>query len=202
MSTIDWPLLINWIVSGLIGLVFGVISAWIAYRYERKRDDIAWQREKEKLQQQHRHDQELLEIQFEQKIKELEQQLTREQTSQLRERLIQGIDNPQKTIETLQHSQVYIRSGGIKICVSPEPLRHIAAEFRQVSSESQDMLTRLQSKMANLNNDWEGMKAQPFYKEWEELVNTTSRQINILEDIAQQLINISEQFELDDSEIL
>ncbi len=49
---IDSSTIVNLIISGLIAFVFGALSTWITYKNERKRDDIAWEREKEKLQQQ------------------------------------------------------------------------------------------------------------------------------------------------------
>ena len=200
MPTIDWALLINWIVSGFIGFVFGMISAWISYRYERKRDDIAWQREREKLQEQHRHDLELLEKQFQQKMIELEQQLARERTSQLRNRLTQGIDNAQETIENLQRSRSYVR-GGMLLRVTPEFLRSIAAEFEKSASAVQELLALLQNKMTSLNDEWEGITEQPLYEEWEEFVGITLRQVGILEDIAHQFVILYERFRDVDSDL-
>jgi hypothetical protein len=49
--TTNWATLINWIVTGLLGVIFGAASAWVAYRYQRKRDDIKWKREKEQRQE-------------------------------------------------------------------------------------------------------------------------------------------------------
>jgi WXG100 family type VII secretion target len=200
VPTIDWALLINWIVSGFIGFVFGMISAWISYRFERKRDDIAWQREREKLQEQHRHDLELLEKQFQQKIIELQEQLAREQTSQLRNRLLQGIDNAQETIETLQRSRSYVR-GGVLLRVTPEFLRSIAAEFEKSASAVQELLALLQNKMTSLNDVWEGITEQPLYEEWEEFVRITLRQVGILEGIAHQLVILYERFRDVDSDL-
>jgi WXG100 family type VII secretion target len=177
-----------------------MISAWISYRYERKRDDIAWQREREKLQEQHRHDLELLEKQFQQKIIELEQQLAREQTSQLRNRLTQGIDNAQETIENLQRARSYVR-GGVRLRVTPEFLRSIAAEFEESASAVQKLLALLQNRMTSLNDEWEGITEQPLYEEWEEFVRITLRQVGILENIAHELVILYERFRDVDSDL-
>jgi len=48
MTSIDIATLVNLIASGFIGFCFGAISTWLKYRYDRKRDDIAWEREKKK----------------------------------------------------------------------------------------------------------------------------------------------------------
>lgn len=45
----DLPALLNLIFSGIIAFIFGTLSTWLTYRNERKRDDLLWEREKEKL---------------------------------------------------------------------------------------------------------------------------------------------------------
>ncbi len=80
MPSLDISTLVNWMVSGFIGLIFGLVTAWVTHRYQRKRDDIAWEREKEKLQEQFEHEKRLLELQFQQRLKELEE-LSSEQRS-------------------------------------------------------------------------------------------------------------------------
>jgi hypothetical protein len=40
---------LNLILSAFIAFAFGTLSAWITYRYQRKRDDSLWEHEKEKL---------------------------------------------------------------------------------------------------------------------------------------------------------
>lgn len=106
MGQVDWALLTNWIISGLIGLLFGLIGGWVTYRFDRNRDDIAWQREKQKIQDDWRHQKELLEVQFGQRLKELELQLKREENERLREALLKGVDNPIETIDTLTRAKV------------------------------------------------------------------------------------------------
>lgn len=106
MGQIDWALLIHWVTSGFIGLVFGIIGGWVTYRRDRTRDDIAWQREKQRFQEDWQHQKELLEIQFEQRLKELELQFSREENERLRSTLLQGVDNPIATIDNLQRARV------------------------------------------------------------------------------------------------
>ena len=76
MSQIDWPTLMNWIISGIIGAIFGIIGTWIAHRFARKRDDINWQR----------------------KLEEQKRQLILEQQQQskerLREQILKDVNNP------------------------------------------------------------------------------------------------------------
>ncbi len=135
MATIDFPTIINWIGSGFIGLIFGVVGAWVAYRYERKRDDISWEREKEKLQQQFTHDRDILELQFQQRIIELEKQLSEQQRSQIREDLTKGLDKPEETINNLQRFETQAKK--YKIMASPSHLLALAALISQATNQIQ-----------------------------------------------------------------
>ena len=42
---------LNLILSAFVAFAFGTLSAWITYRYQRKRDDRLWEHEKEKLRE-------------------------------------------------------------------------------------------------------------------------------------------------------
>jgi hypothetical protein len=108
MPAIDTSTLVNWLVSGLIGLVLGFASAWVTHRYQRQRDDVGWEREKAKLEEQFEHDKEMLELQFQQRIKELEQKLQHDQGTALRAELTKGIDNPDEVIGNLQRAKARI----------------------------------------------------------------------------------------------
>ena len=103
MPTFDIVILINWVGSGLIGFLFGVATTWVTFRFERKRDDIAWKREKEKLYIQFLHDKELLILEFEQKTKELEEQLQQQQIEHIRKDILKGVDNPIQAIRDLEN---------------------------------------------------------------------------------------------------
>lgn len=143
--SIDISVLINWIVSGFIGTVFGIFSAWVAYRYERRRDDILWEREKEKLQQQFEHDRQLLEAEFQQRLQELERQLRHQEGVRLQERLTEGIDNAAQTIENLQRAQERIR--GVRIRVTPEQIFAVAGLLAQAANQ-----------LRILQDQWQGVE--------------------------------------------
>ena len=53
----DWIILGNLIISAAVGAVFGILGAMVQYRFDRKRDDIAWERKKEELLLQWEHEQ-------------------------------------------------------------------------------------------------------------------------------------------------
>ncbi len=42
---IDWATVINWLGSGLIGALFGILGGWASFRFAMKRDEINWKRE-------------------------------------------------------------------------------------------------------------------------------------------------------------
>ena len=135
MPSIDISILINWIASGIIGLIFGIIGSWVAHRYDRKRDDISWEREKEKLQQQFKHDIELLELQSQQRISELEKQLSEQQNLKIRDELTRGLDKPEETINNLKHVESQIK--GYTIKASPSHLLALAVLLSQVVNQIQ-----------------------------------------------------------------
>lgn len=127
MPSLDTATLINWVVSVLIGLVFGIGSAWVTHRYQRQRDDIAWEREKTKLREQFEHEKRLLELQFQQRLKELEQQSSQQQSSRVRDEILKGVDDPDKTIEELQRARRRIYT----------PPQYTPPQHRDVRRESQ-----------------------------------------------------------------
>ncbi len=115
MGQIDWVLSMNWVVSGLIGLVFGIIGGWATYRFDRKRDDLAWERDKQRIQDEWQHQKRLLEAQFEQRLEELEAQLEREESERLRNTLLRGVDNPDEAIARALRAKVRLSIDYLKI---------------------------------------------------------------------------------------
>ncbi len=79
-NNIDWSILINWLASGLINLVYavfgGLIGGWFVHYLERKRDDLRWHRERDMLAQQWEHDKAVLDEQWQhqRQVMELEYQ--------------------------------------------------------------------------------------------------------------------------------
>jgi len=108
MPQTDWATLVNWLISGFIGLGFGTIGAWMAHHFQRQRDDVAWERERSKLQEQWKHDTELLERQFEQRLKELDLQTQQEESKRLRAELTKGLDKTKETIKDLEDTRILI----------------------------------------------------------------------------------------------
>ena len=106
---IDWATFINWMISGFIGLLFGIIGGWVKYRFDRQADDLKWhrevERERQRLESEWRHDfnilQTQLDQQFQQRMKELEIGYDREDKERLRNELLKDIDRATQAINEL-----------------------------------------------------------------------------------------------------
>jgi SOS-response transcriptional repressor LexA len=123
MPGVDWGLLINWIVSGVIGLICGIGGGYVTYRLDRRRDDLQWQRERLKLEEQWKHEREQREAIWRLKLRELEMQYEQEQRENLRRELTKGLDDPSHAVraalegDSIRQSPTYsaVRTGGIPI---------------------------------------------------------------------------------------
>jgi hypothetical protein len=104
MMQIDWPTLTNWVVAGLIGAVFGACGAWVTYRLERRRDNIAWERDRKKQLDSFAHESKLLEKGFQQRLTEIEMQFRREDVMKTRQDLLKGIENPLEAVQVLHNA--------------------------------------------------------------------------------------------------
>lgn len=119
MPLIDSRTLASWIVSGLIGVIFGAISAWVTFRLERRRDDIQWEREKSKLQAQHKHEKMLLELQFASGLKRIQDNLAALKKEAVRADLLKGVDDPAQLIRELQRMDTLIRGATPPMALPP-----------------------------------------------------------------------------------
>jgi WXG100 family type VII secretion target len=81
-----------------------------------------------------------------------------------------------------------------RIKVTPEEVHQVASQFKQASSQSQEMVQRLQQTMGNLQPNWEGMTQQRFYGEYEQWRNSMNQFVQLLGQIAQQLDAIADRF--------
>lgn len=118
---IDWPAFANWIITGLLGVLFGTASGWVTYRYQRRQDDIKWEREKELRREDWQREQEKMKQQWEREQAQLRQQWEHEMSlralevdeqkrSRFREELLKGTDDPLKAIADLQRAHIELRA--------------------------------------------------------------------------------------------
>ena len=123
MPVLDLPNLINWIVAGLIGFVFGAVSALLTYRLERRRDDLKWQRELEKLRLE-------FALQSLQRRKEYEQEKIEESSERIKAELTQGLDDPEKALRAVGALHAIVGDRFKGVTVSLDPLNSILDSIR------------------------------------------------------------------------
>jgi len=104
--TFDIPFIINTIFVAAVGSFFGsIVGVWVSHHYQKKRDDITWERDKDKLKAQFAHDMELAQVQFQYKLNELEQQFRQQQSIQLRNEIMRDVNNPEAVIQAIEKVQ-------------------------------------------------------------------------------------------------
>jgi WXG100 family type VII secretion target len=81
-----------------------------------------------------------------------------------------------------------------RIRVAPEQVHQVANQFKQASSSSQEMVTRLQTTMSNLQPEWEGMTSQRFYGEFQQWQQSMTQFVQLLNNIGQELDAIADRF--------
>jgi hypothetical protein len=123
--SIDVPALVNVLVSGLIGFLSGVASSWVAYRYQRKRDDIAWERELVMLHQQFTHEIALREREYAQRLKDLEEKLSREESDEIRRQLLRGVTEQALPSDLVTGDRLTLYERIPELLVFPFPLAPI-----------------------------------------------------------------------------
>lgn len=85
-----------------------------------------------------------------------------------------------------------------RIKITPEMVRQAGHQFQQASSQSEDMINRLNTQMQALHAEWEGMTQQQFYTQFEEWKTRMNQFKVMLSDISSQLVTIAARFEAAD----
>lgn len=83
MPPFDLATLINWIASEFVTACFATLVAWVTYRYQRKRDDIKWER----------------------RITELERQAAEKKSARTREEIVRNSDDPAEAIHKQEQAR-------------------------------------------------------------------------------------------------
>lgn len=103
----DIPFIVNTIFVAAVGSFFGsIVGAWVTHYYQKKRDDLAWGREIEKLTKEFNHDIEMANLNNQNELKKLEQQFIQQQHSQIRSEIMKDVHNPEAILQAiagLQH---------------------------------------------------------------------------------------------------
>ena len=86
----------------------------------------------------------------------------------------------------------------VRIKVTPEQVRQVSGEFKRASGDSQQLVSRLQQAVNNLQPDWEGMTQQKFYSDFQQWQTSMRNFVELLNSISQQLDAIAARFEAAD----
>jgi WXG100 family type VII secretion target len=82
-----------------------------------------------------------------------------------------------------------------RIRVTPDQVRQVGGQFKQASTQSQEMVTRLQNTMTQLSPEWEGMSQQRFFQQYEQWRTSMNNYVQMLQQISQELEAIAVRFE-------
>jgi len=191
MSQIDVPTLVNWIVTGVIGLVFGIVSASVVHRYQRRRDDIAWDREKllqqqkfdqekSQLQERFRHERAGWEAGFLERQRQAVLEAEQKKRNDLRAQLTSGVSDPAKAIRSIKQADRLI---AIHDNVTPDSMRSSARSAVDVASELHRLAVELEVWYAIADNAAGPMSAReaPFtFRNWQEYYFELMRSASML----------------------
>lgn len=81
-----------------------------------------------------------------------------------------------------------------RIKIPPEQVRQVASQFAQAASQSQEMVSRLNSAVSSLQPEWEGMTSQRFYSDFQQWSSQMTRFVELLNSINTQLNQIADRF--------
>lgn len=81
-----------------------------------------------------------------------------------------------------------------RIKVTPDQVHQVASQFKNASSQTQDMVSRLQQTMDGLQAEWEGLAQQRFYGDYQQWRTTMNSFVQLLGQISTQLDQIAERF--------
>lgn len=85
-----------------------------------------------------------------------------------------------------------------RILISPDEVRAVAAQFRQSSSQSQEMVNRLSATINDMEPRWDGLTKQKFYGDFTQWKTQMTHFVTLLSEIQDQLNTIADRFEAAD----
>lgn len=145
MNSSDVTTILNWIIPGIIGLIVGIISTFLAHRYQKERDRISWEREKEKLREQFQNEKEIYLLQYQLRLSELKQKSEEQQSSNLREQLTKGVDNPAKALNELRESEISLSESHYvgSITDLQERIKKLTTEYFEASFRAKRIIVAI-----------------------------------------------------------
>lgn len=83
----------------------------------------------------------------------------------------------------------------IRIKITPEQMRSVAGEFKASSVQSQEMVSKLTSRIKGMESEWEGLTREQFYHQFTDWQAKMQQFVGVLDHINQQLVAIAARFE-------
>ena len=96
---VDWAMLFNWIIGGFIGAIFGAVAAGIKYRFDRKRDNIEWERKLKLSEMESEREYRLIREEVERILSSQTKEEQKAKSERVQASLMRGLDNPGKAIK-------------------------------------------------------------------------------------------------------
>ena len=81
-----------------------------------------------------------------------------------------------------------------RITITPEEVHQAASKFEQASGQTQEIVSRLQALMGNMQPQWEGMTSQRFYQDYEQWRTSMAQFVELLSQIGTELHSIADRF--------
>lgn len=88
-----------------------------------------------------------------------------------------------------------------RIRVTPEQLRSSSNVFKQGSSSTQSLISRLNNQVNQLTSTWEGAAHNAFFEKYQSLQPSLKQFVTVLDHISQQLTSVAQTMEETDREI-
>jgi WXG100 family type VII secretion target len=83
----------------------------------------------------------------------------------------------------------------VRIKITPDQVRAVAAQFKQSSDQSQDMVNKLTAQVKGMEPDWDGVTKTQFYQQFVEWQTRMREFVVLLDGINKQLTGIANNFE-------
>jgi len=81
-----------------------------------------------------------------------------------------------------------------KILITPEEMDAASKLFKEGANESQQLASKLNSKMQSMHGMWEGMTQQKFFERYETDKKNMDTYIKMLQSVSEELDKISARF--------
>lgn len=82
-----------------------------------------------------------------------------------------------------------------RILVTPNELRNVSRQFQQGGDQTEQLTNRLTQALNGMQGQWDGMTKERFFQEFQSAQNNMKQFVQLLNSISQQLNSIADRFE-------